>query len=230
MIRLSLELEHAVQTGEPTGKRTLGADLFDYLADHSEENQVFNDAMTDFRRQFTPAVLSAYDWSSIGTLVDIGGGYGVFLTSVLTAHPGMRGVIFDLPHIVEATGKAIAEAGVDDRCQVVGGDFFASVPTGGDAYVLSWIIHDWDDERALAILRNCQRAMSKTSRLVLLESVVPRDGKPHFAHWLDLVMLLLGGQERTEAEYSKLLDAAGFRLTQIIPTAGPISVIEATPA
>jgi O-methyltransferase len=229
MMRLFMGLEHSLRTGEPSDQVVLGAGLFDYFAKHPEEGADFDQAMTDLRRQFTPPILMAYDFSGISRLVDVGGGHGFFLSCVLLSNPSMSGVLFDQPHVVEGGRKAIEESGLSDRCQLVGGDFFASVPEGADAYVLSWIIHDWDEERALAILRNCRKAIVPEGRLLLMEAVIPEGDEPHFAKVLDLFIMTMGGRERTEAEYADLLARGGFRLQRVVPTLAPISVIEAVP-
>jgi len=157
----------------------------------------------------------------------MGGGNGSFISAILQANPGMTGIVFDLPHVVEGARKPIADAGLAKRCEIVGGDFFRSVSGGGDAYVLRWIIHDWDHDRALTILRNCRDAMNRTARLLLVETVIPASDEPHPGKLVDFVMLTaLGCQERTAEEYAQLLDEASFRLNRIVPTASPMSVIE----
>lgn len=230
MLRLfTAGLEHSVRTGEPSDEVVLGAPMFEYLAKHPEEGADFDRAMTEMRRQFTPPILMAYDFSGFSKLVDVGGGHGFFLSCVLMANPSMTGVLFDQGHVAEGGRAAMEEAGLSERCQVVSGDFFQSVPEGADGYVLSWIIHDWDEERGLAILRNCRRAIAPGGRLLLIESVVPEGDEPHFVKVLDLVIMTMGGAERTEAEYADLLARAGFRLQQVVPTMAPVSVIEAVP-
>ena len=210
VFRVALEVGHTVRTGEPADQVVLGDAVFDYLAKHPAEGETFNEAMTAFRRQFTGPILMAYDFSGFSTLVDVGGGHGFFLASVLLANPGTTGVIFDQAHVVEGARAAVAEFGVADRCTVVGGDFFEAVPEG-DGYVLSWIIHDWDDERALAILTNVRKAIAPDGRLLLFEAVVPEGDAPGFAKVIDAFLMPLGGVERTEAEFAALLAAAGFR-------------------
>jgi hypothetical protein len=231
MMRLFISgLEHSVRTGQPGDEAVLGAPLFEYFAKHPEEGADFDRAMTEMRRQFAPPILMAYDFSGISTLVDVGGGHGFLLSCVLLANPSMSGVLFDQPHVAEGGRAALEEAGLSQRCQVVGGDFFQEVPAGADGYVLSWIIHDWEEEKGLAILRNCRRAIAPEGRLLLIESVVPEGDEPHFAKVLDLTIMTMGGKERTEAEYADLLARAGFRLERVVPTLAPVSVIEAVPA
>lgn len=222
--------EQSALTGDPAFRQAYGADLFEYLATDPEQSATFDAAMADFSRRSTAAVLVAYDLSAAGHLVDVGGGSGAFAIAALRAHERLRATVFDQPHVVKAVLPHAREAGVADRCSVVAGDFFAEVPSGRDTYVLSWIVHDWDDERALRILRNCRAAMPDDGRLLLIEAVVPDGNAPHFSKFGDIVMLVaLGGQERTAAEYRVLLERAGFRLEQIVATAGPRSVLEARP-
>jgi hypothetical protein len=221
---------YSVRTGEPAFARTNGAELFDYLATHPEEGEIFNSAMSDFGQGVAAAVLQGYDFSEVDTVIDVGGGNGSFISAILRANPRMTGILFDLPHVAEGARKSIAEAGLANRCECAGGDFFKSIPAAGDAYVLRWIIHDWNHDRALTILRNCRQAMKRTARLLLVETVIPVGDEPHPGKLVDFVMLTaLGGQERTATEYERLLDEAGFRLTRIVPTPSPMSVVEGTP-
>ena len=220
---------HSLRTGEPAFARTVGAELFDYLAAHPEEGEIFNSAMSDFGQGVAAAVLQGYDFSDVDTIVDVGGGNGSFISAILRANPGMKGILFDLPHVAESARKTIADAGLAKRYDIAGGDFFKAIPAGGDVYVLRWIIHDWDHDRALIILRNCRQAMKSTARLLLVETVIPEGDVPHPGKLVDFVMLTaLGGQERTAEEYERLLDEAGFVLRRIVPTASPMSVVEGT--
>jgi hypothetical protein len=217
---------YSVRTGEPALAPTIGAELFDYYAAHPEEGDVFNKAMDDHGRRVAEAIIQAYDFSGIDTIVDIGGGHGTMIAAILNAYSGMKGILFDLPHVVAGSEAHIRNAGVASRCEIRGGDFFQSVPAA-DAYLLRWIIHDWDHDRALAILRNCRAEMKETDRLLLIEAVVPTGDAPHASKMLDFVMLVaFGGQERTETEYADLLREAGFRLSRIVPTGSALSVIE----
>jgi len=224
------EAMHSVKTGEPSFNRSTGFEFFDYMTAHPREGEIFNDAMTAFGQGVVAAVVQAYDFGSARRLVDVGGGHGSLITAILQAHPHLNGTLFDLPHVADGARSALRAAAVADRCEIASGDFFASVPTGGDAYVLKWIIHDWDRDRAVAILRNCRRAMNQTGRLLLIEAVIPGPNEPHPGKIVDFIMLLgLGGQERTEQQYAGLLREAGFDLTKVVPTASPMSVIEAMP-
>jgi hypothetical protein len=222
-------LLHSVRTGETAFDHIAGMPFFEHLAANPETASTFNEAMSSATEGAARAVADAYDFSRCRTIVDLGGGTGAFLAEILKATPGARGVLFDRPHIVAAAGSTLATADVADRCDVVGGDFFAEVPAGGDAYILSWIIHDWDDERCVALLRNCRRAMGDGARLLVLEQVIPPGNEPSLSKLYDLHMLALsGGRERREDEYRALLAASDFDLVRVIPTEVPRSIIEAS--
>lgn len=164
-------------------------------------------------------------------MVDVGGATGNMLAAILSRHPKPRGVLFDLQHVVGDAPAFLRSKGIADRVTIEAGSFFESVPSGGDAYVLSHIIHDWSEEQCITILRNCRKAMKPTSRLLLVEMVLPPGDAPHPGKMLDIVMLIVpGGQERTAAEYTPLLAKAGFRLERVVPTQSPVSVVEALPA
>jgi hypothetical protein len=224
------EILYSLRTGKSAFDHLYGKPFFDYLAEHPEPARLFDAAMTGIHGPETRAMLNAYDFAGIGTLVDVGGGNGSLLCVVLKYHPAMKAVLFDRPDVVEHARATLREAGLEQRCQAVGGSFFDSVPAGGDAYLLRHILHDWDDEQALAILRNCRKAMAPGARLLAVESVIPPGNNPFFGKLLDLTMLVLpGGLERTEAEYQALYTAAGFRLTRIVPTDKEVSVIEGEP-
>jgi hypothetical protein len=221
------EVLHSVKTGETAFNLVCGQEVFPYLTQHPTAAAVFDEAMTGYTTQVAATVAAAYDFSQFGTLVDVGGGYGTLLTAILQAHPVPRGVLFDLPHVVEAARQRLGAAGLTERCAIQAGDFFEAVPPGGDAYLLKWIVHDWDDERSIILLKNCHRAMTMHSKLLVVEAVIPPGNTPFFHKWMDLTMLVMaGGRERTEAEYRTLFEAAGFKLTQIIPTSSEMSVIE----
>ncbi|MCO5996957.1 methyltransferase [Actinoallomurus rhizosphaericola] len=231
------ELVPSVRTGEPAWDLAHGVSWIEYYAREPEEAATFNRAMAEHTRDAAPGILAAADLSRFGTVVDVGGGDGTLLSHVLRAHPGVRGVVFDVPTGLAATATTLAEAGVAARCEVVSGDFFVSVPAGADAYLLKQILHDWDDERATAILRNVRAAVPPGGRLFVIERAVPErvtPGDPAEIRdlLLDLHMLVAtGGRERTEREFERLLDAAGFE--QVRLTALPrfdFRVIEATPA
>ena len=222
------ELPYAMKTGNTVVEKVYGETCFGYFEKNPEVSKVFNEAMTGFSRTFAPAVIDAYDFSWLNgkTLADIGGGHGFVLTSILKKYPEIRGVLADLEHVLAGASEMIRKAGVESQCTTHPVDFFASVPAA-DAYVMKHIIHDWNDEKATVILKNCARAGRGKTRVILMESVVAPGNEPHFAKWLDLEMLLLpGGKERTEAEFSKLFEGAGFKLTRVVPTKGALFVVE----
>jgi SAM-dependent methyltransferase len=202
--------------------------VFDYMATRPEVAAIMNEAMTSLSRAEVHAVVSAYDFRGIHTLVDVGGGHGLLLAEVLKANPALRGILFELPHVIDGARALLQNAGVGNRCDVVGGDFFTAVPEGGDAYVMKRVIHDWDDERSSRILRNCRQAMRPGGRLLVVEVVIGSANESHFARLLDLEMLVItqGGRERAEAEFRKLYEAAGFRLAQVTATGAPVSIVE----
>jgi predicted transcriptional regulator len=223
------ELTYAMQTGQTVVEKVFGETCFGYFEKNPDVSKVFNDAMTGFSRMFTPAVLDAYDFSWLNgkTLVDVGGGHGFLLTSILKKYPEIHGVVSDLEHVVAGAPEMIRKAGVETHCMTHSCDFFESVPAA-DAYIMKHIIHDWNDEKSTTILRNCARAGKGKTKVLLAESVVAPGNEPHFAKWLDLEMLLLpGGKERTEADFAKLFEGAGFKLTRVVPTKGALCVIEA---
>ncbi|GFG49869.1 hypothetical protein MAGR_13100 [Mycolicibacterium agri] len=192
---------------------------------------VFNDGMTSMSTMETPTVVGAYDFSRFDTVVDVGAGHGLLLGAILQKYPTTRGILFDSPSVVEGAPTLLKAAGVSERCAIIGGSFFESVPAGGDAYVLKHIIHDWDDDDALRILRNVRAAMRPHAKVLLVEMVVPDDDREHMAKLLDLEMLVaLAGRERTAAQYAELLGRAGLRYTRTVPTVGPVSLIEAVTA
>ena len=221
------ELLHSVKTGETAFKHVHGMEVFPFYAQHAESNEVFNEAMTNYSEAVSAAVAAAYDFSGAGTIVDIGGGHGSLLTSILKVSPNSRGILFDLPEAVAEAVERIEGEGLKERCVPVGGDFFESVPEGGDLYILKSIIHDWDDSRSLSILRNIHRAMQPDGKLLLVETVIPQGNEPSPAKLGDLHMLVMtGGCERTEAEFAALFEASGFKLTGIIPTESMVSIVE----
>jgi hypothetical protein len=224
-------LLHSVRTGAPAWGHTHGAEVFDYFAVNPSQAEIFNRAMTDMSMATAPPVVEAYDFSGTNTLADIAGGHGYLLAQVLKANPGMRGVLFDVPPVVAGADTLLEAEGVADRVEKVSGDFFQAVPPGADAYMMKHIIHDWDDERCLRILRNIHAAMPAHGKVLIVETVVPEGDEPHYSKLLDLEMLVSpGGAERTAREYRELLAAAGFRLTRIVPTRSPFSVVEAVKA
>ncbi len=226
------ELEYCVRTGEPAFRRiSPTADAFTAMAQNPEMAAAFDEAMSTFAPLTAAAVAASYDFSAFGALVDVGGGNGAILIGILKASPNLRGIVFDRPQAAESAKKRIAAAGLESRCEAVGGDFFKSVPSGVDAYLLKHVIHDWNDERAVAILKNCHRAMNPNSKLLIVEGVYPpRIDQSDLARGAaanDVNMLVCtGGRQRSEAEFRSLYDAAGFKLTRIVPTPARVCVIE----
>lgn len=219
----------AVMTGTPAAETALGMPVFEYLAKNPDYSKVFNDAMTTLSAPVAAAALEAYDFSGIGLLVDVAGGHGEVLLSILKQQPATRGVLADVGHVVLGARPRIAGAGLADRCEAVECDFFKAVPEGGDVYLMKHIIHDWDDARATIILKNIHRAMGAgRGKLLLLESVISSGPEPDLGKFIDIEMLAMpGGRERSEGEFRALLEGAGFTLTKIVPTASPLSVVEA---
>jgi hypothetical protein len=224
------ELLHSVRTGETAFPKVHGMDRWEYLARHPAERATFDAAMTANTALESAAVAGGYDFSGIGVLADVGGGAGGLLATILAAHPAVRGILFDQPQVVAGAEDLLAHAGVADRCRSVGGDFFDSVPSGADAYLLKSVIHDWDDDQSVAILRTCRAAMTDQAKLLLVERIVRPGNEPDPAKFLDLLMLVMnGGRERTADDFERLLAAAGFRLSNIVPTGPVLSVIEGIP-
>ena len=221
------DLLHSVRTGDIAFDHAFGEPVWEFFAKNPENAKIFNDAMSGMTAQANEALHAAYDFARINTLVDVGAGHGGLITSILKRNPSMRGILFDSPEVIEGAKTLLEGSGVSDRCELVGGDFFQSVPEGGDAIIMKWIIHDWNDEQSVAILKNCRRALPENGKLILVEAVVPSGSEPHFSKFIDLNMLVMtGGRERTEAEFRALYEAAGFRLTRILATESPFSVIE----
>ena len=220
-------LPYSVQTGRPSVDALRGKPMFEWLEDEPEFAVTFNEGMTSASDTEIEPVLAAYDFSRFGTIVDVGGGHGRLLAAILRKAPQSRGILFDAQSVVAGAPALLDAAGVADRTAVVGGSFFESVPSGGDAYVLKHIVHDWDESKVLEILRNVRSAMAANTRLLVIETVIPDDDREHLSKLLDLEMLVAGtGKERTAAEYTQLLNRAGFRNTRVIPTVGPASVVE----
>jgi SAM-dependent methyltransferase len=223
-------LLHSIMTGKSAFQHVHGQTLFEYLNEHPDAGETFNQAMTAYSEQEIDAVLAAYDFSRVSRVVDVGGGHGRLIAAILDANTQARGILFDQAPVVEGAREFIAQLGLETRCELVAGDFFHFVPAGGDLYILKSIIHDWDDETAVAILTNCHAVMTSQAHLVLVERVVPPGNGPSEAKLFDINMLMvLGGRERTEAEYKNLLRAARFQLAEVIPTRSPLSLIKGVP-
>jgi hypothetical protein len=227
--RVYANLIDSVRTGVPAADTTLGKPLFEYLANDPAYSQIFNDAMTAISTPAAAAAVAAYDFSRFPVVVDVAGGHGEVLAAILRASPASRGVLAEIGHVADGARERIAKLGLADRCEAVTCDFFQSVPTGGDLYVMKHIIHDWDDEKALIILRNIAQAMGdKRGTVMLLETVIPEGDEPDLGKFIDIEMLALpGGKERTAHEFRVLFDEAGFDMTGVLTTKSPLSVIEA---
>lgn len=222
------ELRHGVRTGEPAFDQVFAMPIFEYFAKMPEAAAIFDAAMTSISTFESKAVLAAYDFSGVGTLVDVAGGHGLLITAILKANRKMGGVLFDLPLVTAGASALFQKRGIADRCQIVSGDFFVSIPEGGDAYIMKHIIHDWDDERAIQILKNCYRAMRPGGKVLIVDAVIPPGNAAHFGKLLDLEMLVLTprGRERTRVEFQDLLKRSGFRLRRVVPTETHLSVVE----
>jgi hypothetical protein len=217
-----------VKTGKRPFETVYGMNVFEYFEKHPEAGELFNDAMSSLVRNSHSAVIEHYDFSPFNTLVDIGGGHGLLLSMILTRYPNLKGILFDLPHVVKGATDTFEQAGITDRCEIQSGDFFKAVAAGGDVYIMSHIIHDWNDEACITLLKNTHQAMTDNGKLLLVETVIQGENAPIAGEMMDLNMLVMtpGGRERTEEEYRTLLEKAGFRLERIIPTDCNHSIIE----
>ena len=221
---------HSVRTGETCVEKAHGEPIWKCFEEQDEKTREFNNAMTSMSAMVVPAVLETYDFSGIGTLCDVAGGHGMLLTSILKKHADLRGVLFDLPHVVQGGRQRIESMGLSGRCEAVGGDFFAALPAA-DSYIMKHIIHDWEESKAIAILQNCLKSMRGNGKVLLLETVLPEPNVPHMGRWIDIEMLAMpGGKERTEAEYRELLGKAGLRLERVVPNNSPLWIVEAVRA
>ena len=229
------DLLTTVRTGQPAPERIFGHDIFTQMAKDPGQSALSSAAMAEFSASMSAAVVAAYDFSRFRCLVDVGGGTGRLLGDILSAHPSLSGILLDLPHVVAAAPAMLQASGIADRCRIEAGSFFDGVPPGGEAYLLKQVLHDWNDQRATAILSRCHDVLAADGVLLILERVMPERaeaGKAVEAHLLDLEMLVATpyGRERTEAEFRAILAAARLVLTRVIPTASPLSVIEARPS
>jgi hypothetical protein len=223
-------LLHSVKTGENAFRALHGVDTWTYRERHPEQNAIFNAAMTANSRRVDRAVVVACDFSRCARIADIGGGQGSLLAAILTANSAARGVLFDLPHVVATAALVLEAAGVGDRCEVVGGSMLESIPEGCTAYVMKFILHDWDDADCIRILRNCRRATQSDARLFVIERLVGPPNEDLAVKLSDLNMLVgPGGQERTREEFTALFEAGGFRLADVLPTSAGMSVIVGEP-
>ena len=224
-------LTHSVKTGEIAFDNFFGMDIWSFFQKNPNEAAVFNDSMSGMTAAANEVITSLCDFSGFRKIVDVGGGHGSLITSILRNNPQLHGTLFDATEVIAGVHSKIEAAGIAHRCEALAGDFFESVPPGGDAYILKWIIHDWDDERAIRILSNCRTQMTADCKLLLVDCVVPEGDEPHFSKFIDLNMLVMtGGKERTERQFEQILKTSGFNLIKVIPTDLPTSIIEAKPA
>jgi hypothetical protein len=225
------QLPEAVTAGGPKAEEVHGMSMWELLDRDRDYADTFNDAMTRLTSLDWPTVAAAYDFTPFGTIVDVGGGHGRLLALMLEAAPAADGVLMEQESLIEPAEDLLREAGVLDRCRLEAGSFFDTAPDDGDLYVLRRVVHDFDDDRAVALLTTLRRHMPAGATLLLMESVVPPGDEPHLAKTLDLDMLLfVGGRERTEAEYAALLGRSGFQMIRVVPTVSTISLVEARPA
>jgi SAM-dependent methyltransferase len=222
------ELPYSVETGGVALEKALGMKAFDYLGRHPDDARIFGESMSNLSANETPAVLEAYDFKSFQKIVDVGGGHGHLVSAILAANPKLTGVLYDNPSVVE---NARIPKEVASRLDIEGGDFFQSVPAGADAYIMKYIVHDWDDERAKRLLSNCRKAIAKNGTLLVVDNVIPPGNGPHWGKLLDInMMVATGGLERTEKQFRDLFKSAGFTLSRIVPTKCPLSIVEGKPA
>jgi ubiquinone/menaquinone biosynthesis C-methylase UbiE len=225
------ELLYSIRTGEKAFEKLYQTPCFDYLSQHEEKAKVFDLAMVSIHGRETGAMLEAYDFSGITTLADVGGGNGSLITAVLQKYPKLKGMLYDLPGVIARAKSNLAAAGLAERCQAIPGNFFETVPPGADAYLMRHIIHDWNDAQCTQILRNIHRVLPAHGKVLVVESVIRPGNDFDFAKMLDLTMLLIpGGQERTEEEFRTLFTGAGFKLNRIVPTPSDMCVLEAVKA
>lgn len=225
-------LSYSVKTGLPAFDHVFNQPIFTHFSENPEASAVFDDAMTSISAMEAQAVSGAYDFKGINTLMDVAGGHGLLLASVLRRHKKMNGLLFDLPHVAAGASATFNRAGIGGRVRIESGDFFKELPPGADAIIMKHILHDWDDDSATRILQACHRALSARGKVLIADAVVPAGNVPHYGKLLDLEMLVLTprGRERTKAEFTDLLRGAGFRLSRVIATEGPLSIVEAEKA
>jgi len=222
------DILYTLRTGKSAFEHLYGMPLFQYYAQNPEAGKIFDRAMTSISSVENAAITASYDFSKFSKLVDVGGGNGSLISLILQNNPTMQGVLLDQGAVIAEAKNLIEVEGASKRRELVAGDFFESVPSGGNAYILKYILHNWNDERAIAILKNCHRAMVENGKILVIEQVIPPGNEPFLGKFLDLHMLVMfpGGCERTEDEYRALFEASGFQLTKTVPTKIELSVIE----
>ena len=223
------DLAQTLVTGEPAFERRFGRPYFEHLAADPEAARVWDEGMACFSAMEDAPIAHAYRFPTGARVIDIGGGQGGFLAQALKTDPTLRGVLFDLPAVVE-NPRLLRETGLVDRCELIGGDFFAELPDGGDVYVLKRVLHDWDDATCVDLLTRCRKVIPASGRLLVIDAVIPPGDHPHPAKIVDLVMIgVLRGRERTEQEFADVFTAAGFTLSRVIPTHSMLAIVEGIP-
>jgi hypothetical protein len=226
------ELLHGVTTGEIPFIKAHGVPSFEYLEQHPEDLAVFGESMSSLSGMENPAIAAAYKFSAIRTLVDVGGGHGSLLATILKSNPKLKGVLFDQPSVIARARKDqhVTARGIAERCTLESGSFFEGVPAGGDAYIMKYILHDWNDEQCVKILQNCRAAMNAKGRILVVDTVIPPGNDPSWGKLLDIQMLVIGGRERTKKEFAGIFSQAGLKMTRVVPTRCPLSIVEAVQA
>ena len=222
------ELLYGVQTGENPFRKAHGVPVFEYLEKHPADLADFGESMTSLSGAENPTIAAAYKFSGISTLVDVGGGHGSLLATILKANPKLKGVLFDQASVIARAqqDQHVTARGIAKRCRFEAGSFFEAVPTGGDAYIMKYILHDWNDEQCVKILENCRAAMNKKGRVLVVDNVIPPGNDPNWGKLLDIQMLIIGGRERTKKEFAAMFKQAGLKMTRIVPTKSPLSIVE----
>jgi len=226
------QLGYSVKTGMPAFDHVFNVPIFEHLSQNPEAATVFDDAMTSISATEARATSDAYDFKGVASLMDVAGGHGLLFATVLRRHKKMHGLLFDLPHVAAGAAATFARAGITGRVRIESGDFFKELPSGADAIIMKHIVHDWDDDSATRILQACHRALGPRGKVLIVDPVVPLGNTPHYGKLLDLEMLVLTprGRERTKTEFVRLLRGAGFRLSRVIATESPLSIVEAVKA
>lgn len=222
------ELLHGAKTGEVPFIKAHGVPLFEYFEEHTEDLQVFGESMTSISVTENPAIAAAYKFSGIRTLVDVGGGHGSLLATILKANPKLKGVLYDQPSVIARAEKDqhVTAKGIVERCRLESGNFFEAVPKGGDAYIMKYILHDWNDEACVKLLSNCRASMNEKGKVLVVDNVIAPGNDPSWGKLLDIQMLIIGGRERTKKEFASMFAEAGLKLTRVVPTKGPLSIVE----
>ena len=223
-----MDLLHGVKTGEVPFVKAHGVHPFEYLEKHPDDLAVFGESMTSLSATENPAIVAAYKFSAIQTLADVGGGHCSLLATILKANPKLKGVLFDQPSVIARARKDqhVTAKGIAERCTVESGSFFETVPAGGDAYIMKYILHDWNDEQCVKILANCRAAMNEKGRVLVVDNVIPTGNDPSWGKLVDIQMLVIGGRERTKKEFAAIFAKAGLKLTRVLATKCPLSIVE----